>query len=197
MSRNSFYISPPETDTEDSVIFEDTSDSNDSYESSELFDNFEDDEYSIDTEECETILSEDYHHSFSEKQDKCYYLGSCWEEKNKWIMANSISARIFYRHSYVNIVHYLWLFSLVRMRYPEIHILQLHISEDGVYNVTIKTFWLRIVQRTWKRIYREREEIKKKRMNIMALRQREITGKFPVGLRVLPNLLGSIVSPIN
>ena len=69
-------------------------------------------------------------------------------------------------------------------------ILQLHISEDGTYNVIIKTFWLRIVQRTWKRIYRERQEIWKKRRNIIALRQREITGKFPIGLRVMPNLLG-------
>jgi len=187
---NYFNISPPETDNEDSVIMEDSfvlSDTDD-----ETMDEDEDDEYSIDTEECEMILSDDYQHSFEEKQDKHYYLGSCWSWKqdDKWTMTNSVSARVFFRHSFQNIIHYLWLFSLVRMSSPHIHILQLHISEDGTYNVIIKTFWLRIVQRTWKRIYRERQEIWKKRRNITALRQREITGKFPIGLRVLPSILG-------
>ena len=191
---NHFYISPPETDNNednnnDSVIIEDTDDETDTTDVT-FISSDEDDEYSIDTEECEMILSDDYQHSFEEKQDIHYYLGSCWKQEDKWIMTNSVSARVFYRHSFQDITHYLWLFSLVRMSSPHLQILQLHISEDGTYNVIIKTFWLRIVQRTWKRIYRERQEIWKKRRNIIALRQREITGKFPIGLRVMPNLLG-------
>ena len=193
---NHFYISPPETDNNednnnDSIIIEDTDDETDTTDVT-FISSDEDDEYSIDTEECEIILSDDYQHSFEEKQDKHYYLGSCWKQEDKWIMTNSVSARVFYRHSFQDIIHYLWLFSLVRMSSPHLQILQLHISEDGTYNVIIKTFWLRIVQRTWKRIYRERQEIWKKRRNIIALRQREITGKFPIGLRVMPNLLGII-----
>lgn len=193
---NHFYISPPETDNNednnnDSIIIEDTDDETDTTDVT-FISSDEDDEYSIDTEECEMILSDDYQHSFEEKQDKHYYLGSCWKQEDKWIMTNSVSARVFYRHSFQDIIHYLWLFSLVRMSSPHLQILQLHISEDGTYNVIIKTFWLRIVQRTWKRIYRERQEIWKKRRNIIALRHREITGNFPVGLRVMPNLLGII-----
>ena len=193
---NYFNISPPETDNEDSVIMEDSfvlSDTDD--ETFETFD--EDDEYSINTEECELIMDEDYEHCYSDKQDKQYYLGSCLKQEDKWIMTISISSRVFYRHSYIDITHYLWLYSLVRMSSPHLHILKLHISEDGTYNVIIKTFWLRIVQRTWKRIYRERQEIWKKRTNIMALRQREITGKFPAGIRVLPKFSGSLRLPSN
>jgi len=196
---NHFYISPPddnEDNNNDSIIIEDTDDETDTTDVT-FVSSDEDDEYSIDTEECETILRDDYQHSFEEKQDKHYYLGSCWKQDDKWIMANSVSARVFYRHSFPNITHYLWLFSLVRMSSPHIHILQLRISEDGTYNVIIKTFWLRIVQRTWKRIYRERQEIWQKRRNIIALRQREITGKFPVGLRVMPKLSGSLRLPSN
>jgi len=182
---NNFYITPQDDDNNDSIIIEDTDDETDTTDET-LVSSDEDDEYSIDTEECETILNDDYQHNFAEKQDKHYYLGSCWKQDDKWTMTNSVSARVFYRHSFLDIIHYLWLFSLVRMSSPHIHILQLRISQDGTYNVIIKTFWLRIVQRTWKRIYRERQEIWQKRRNIMALRQREITGKFPVGLRVLP-----------
>lgn len=185
---NYFNISPPETDNEDSTVMEESlflSDTDD-----ETTDEDEDDEYSIDTEECELIMQDDYQHSFEEKQDKHYYLGSCWKQADKWTMTNSVSTRVFYRHSFLDIIHYLWLFSLVRMSSPHLHILQLCIADDSTYNVVIKTFWLRIVQRTWKRIYRERQEIWKKRANIMALRQREITGKFPAGLRVLPTVHG-------
>ena len=193
---NNFYITPQDDDNNDSIIIEDTDDETDTTDET-IVSSDEDDEYSINTEECETILSDDYQHSFEEKQDKYYYLGSCWKQDDKWTMTNSVSARVFFRYSFLDIIHYLWLFSLVRMSSPHLHILQLRISQDGTYNVVIKTFWLRIVQRTWKRIYRERQEIWKKRMNIMAMRQREITGKFPAGLRVLPKFSGSLRLPSN
>ena len=71
-------------------------------------------------------------------------------------------------------------------------IMQLNISSDGVYKVVIKTFWLRIVQRTWKRIFRERQEMWRKRMSLAALRSREISGKYPLGIRVLPTIHGMV-----
>jgi hypothetical protein len=191
MPRSPHYISPPESDADSDIIVEDSLVL--SEEDSDSDSDDEEDAYSIDTEVCDDILREDYAHSFSDKQDKQYYIGSCWLQSGNypfWTLANSISPRVFFRHSSTNVMHYLWLFSLFRIDSPHIHILQLHISSQGVYTVVIKTFWLRIVQRTWRRIHKERQDVLKKRASIPSLRERELRGKVPLGLRTLPTLLG-------
>ena len=48
---------------------------------------------------------------------------------------------------------------------------------------TIKTFWLRLIQRKWKRIYKQRKHIIRERMRFGSLRQREMTGKW----RIIPS----------
>ena len=59
------------------------------------------------------------------------------------------------------------------------------------HNVSIiKTIWLRLIQRTWKRIYNEREQIIQKRATYASIKEREITGYWPKCLRVLPRMNG-------
>ena len=55
-----------------------------------------------------------------------------------------------------------------------------------------KTFWLRLIQRVWKRICREREEIFNKRKQLKAIRHREISGTWPEGYQNLPTLRGML-----
>jgi hypothetical protein len=43
----------------------------------------------------------------------------------------------------------------------------------------LKTFWLKLVQRRWKKIYKARQELLKQRMTIRALTFRARTGKWP------------------
>ena len=43
----------------------------------------------------------------------------------------------------------------------------------------LKTFWLKIVQRRWKKIYKARQDLLKQRMTIRALTFRARTGKWP------------------
>ena len=50
----------------------------------------------------------------------------------------------------------------------------------------IKTFWIKLIQRRWKKIYKERQDILKQRMLPKSIREREITGKWPKGLRIWP-----------
>jgi len=50
----------------------------------------------------------------------------------------------------------------------------------------IKTFWIKLIQRRWKKIYKERQDILKQRMLPRSIREREITGKWPKGLRFWP-----------
>ena len=59
------------------------------------------------------------------------------------------------------------------------------------HNVSIiKTIWIRLIQRTWKRIYNEREQIIQKRATYASIKEREITGYWPKCLRVLPRMNG-------
>jgi hypothetical protein len=59
------------------------------------------------------------------------------------------------------------------------------------HNVSIiKTIWIRLIQRTWKRIYKEREQIIQKRATYASIKEREITGYWPKCLRVLPRMNG-------
>lgn len=52
----------------------------------------------------------------------------------------------------------------------------------------IKTFWIKLIQRSWKKIYSKRKEIIKKRVNINNLHFWQINGKWPDGLNYLPSV---------
>ena len=50
----------------------------------------------------------------------------------------------------------------------------------------IKTFWIKLIQRRWKKIYKQRQDVLKQRMLPKSIREREITGKWPKGLTLWP-----------
>ena len=50
----------------------------------------------------------------------------------------------------------------------------------------IKTHWLRLVQRRWKKIYKQRQEIIKFRSKPSSLIKREMTGKWPKQSKIMP-----------
>lgn len=59
------------------------------------------------------------------------------------------------------------------------------------HNVAIiKTIWIKIIQRKWKKVYAERKRIIKTRMLYSSLKTREITGKWPQSCNYLPTLYG-------
>jgi hypothetical protein len=58
----------------------------------------------------------------------------------------------------------------------------------------IKTFWLKIIQRAWKKVYKIRAQMIKKRCHIQSLKHREITGTWPQNCRHLPSLRGILLS---
>jgi len=61
-------------------------------------------------------------------------------------------------------------------------------EEDGYnYHIGIlKTFWLRIVQRCWKKVFKMRQDIVRQRSSIKALQERQRTGQYPLHLREWP-----------
>jgi len=70
--------------------------------------------------------------------------------------------------------------------YIKLDIVKINYYGDVELVATIKTFWLRLIQRKWKRIYKERAHIIKRRMRFGSLRQREKTGKWRNDTKTLP-----------
>jgi hypothetical protein len=52
----------------------------------------------------------------------------------------------------------------------------------------IKTIWIKIIQRKWKKVYSERNRIIKQRMLYSSLKTRELTGNWPSSCNYLPTL---------
>jgi hypothetical protein len=57
----------------------------------------------------------------------------------------------------------------------------------------LKTFWIKLIQRTWKRIVAERKRILNERCSVKSLRHREINGKWPTTCNYLPSFKGMLV----
>tara|TARA_B100001173_G_C16016015_1_gene559773 strand:+ start:1787 stop:2377 length:591 start_codon:yes stop_codon:yes gene_type:complete len=106
---------------------------------------------------------------------------------HNWLYLAGISADGFLNYDINDVRTYLHEYSLSYVHQPTIHILKLCIQYDGTCNVIIKTFWLKIIQRKWKKIYKEKQEYIKKMRNPMNLFAREIGRSF-----YCPSLYGMI-----
>lgn len=122
-----------------------------------------------------------------------YLLGISFYDSdyNYYLLAATIKPRTYFSYQFDSIVDYLNNYSILfqdRLALPEI--LQLHIDDNSVYQVTVKTFWLRIVQRTWKNIFKRKRQILAKHGGsiLTYLRNREI-GKCSENLPTLQGML--------
>ena len=64
--------------------------------------------------------------------------------------------------------------------------------QNGECVAILKTFWLRLIQRTWKTIYRQKIQIIKKRCKPESIIYRQITGKWPPICYNMPKLNGML-----
>ena len=81
-----------------------------------------------------------------------------------------------------------------RPNYIQLHIAKVIYLSGSECVAILKTFWIKLIQRTWKKIY-------KQRCNIIALRKlpnshfyKERTGKWPSNCINLPSLYGMLTS---
>jgi hypothetical protein len=63
---------------------------------------------------------------------------------------------------------------------------------DGTIVAILKTFWLKLIQRKWKNIFKERSRIQKLRMRVASFVHREIHGEWPEECRIMPCLRGML-----
>ena len=58
----------------------------------------------------------------------------------------------------------------------------------------LKTIWIKLIQRKWKKVYAERKRVLGERCSLRAIRCREVRGNWPTTCRYLPGLKGMLVS---
>ncbi len=74
----------------------------------------------------------------------------------------------------------------VAKKYIRLEIIQADVLDGQEEVAYLKTFWLRIVQRRWKKVYKARKEILRQRQQMIALQERQRTGNWPPHLRSWP-----------
>lgn len=161
-----------------------------------------DDSGSDDGIEYDSIHNEDAFHFYSEKENGKYYIGLCHlysrrqpgstTKVTQWLLSTSVSANSFFRHSYDNINNYLYYYGLVRIPQHEIQIMQVDRLPDETCTVIIKSHWLRLVQRHWKKTYCKRRNMIRHRMSPQMQKYSQIHGKYPVCISRLPSLKGML-----
>lgn len=132
----------------------------------------------------------------SDKESGNYYIGSATLIRNRYYIMNAaITANSFFQFPINSILFYLNEVGLVYFIKPRIDIMRLFIHPVTMeYIVVLKTFWISIIQRTWRRILRERKEVLRKRCSIQNIQHRMIHGRHLMGLNILPGLVGCLDS---
>ena len=150
--------------------------------------------------EYDSIHNEDAEHFYNEKENNNYYIGLCHKYYissyvEYLLLSTSVSARTFFNHNYNSINNYLYYYGLIRIPNHNIQIMQLKINIfNGMesYNVIIKTYWLRLVQRHWKNKYKQRLSIIKQRITPTNQLYNSIHGKYPLHISKLPSVNGML-----
>jgi hypothetical protein len=115
-----------------------------------------DDEHDYD--ELDEIMYSEYDNDH-ECIHKKYYIGLYWYENHENIHENIIHAKTvristFYHFTNDCISNYICLSCHLPFK-PSIDIIQVIINDDGTFKYIIKTFWIKIIQRKWKKIMQE------------------------------------------
>lgn len=81
---------------------------------------------------------------------------------------------------------------VTQQNYVKPEIAQCFQLPSGACVCVLKTFWLRIVQRAWKRVYQQRKEMIQKRMNPLVLLKRQENSKRSEWNKTMPGLKGML-----
>lgn len=171
--------------------------SDDSEEDAESIESMESDtEYDSETEE---MIDRIYFHEEdfldSEKENKHYYIGNSRVSQDKLyiLYANAVTPTTFFRFDINHVKSYLHDYSIFATN-SNIDIMKLFILDDHTYTVVIKTYWLKIIQRHWKKIYSQRKYCISRRRQIKTMMYVERNGMYPYDCYSMPGLQGMLMS---
>lgn len=142
----------------------------------------------------EDIINDEFDILDDDKIHLNYYVGVYLIDiDNKLLLGTSISPQTLFKYKFAHIQEYLDNgYQSTKVDYDfknkpiNIEILQLYIAEDFTYNVVLKTFWLRIVQRTWKRLFQQRKKIIQIRKCVFSQEYFRLHGRYPLSASYLP-----------
>lgn len=139
-------------------------------------------------------------HGYTSSDVKYHYLVNTRFKKLNIKCINDYSN--FLNNSYIyetNLYHYIfknYKNMILRGNYIKPQIVEvLYLKDDKGFDyciAIIKTFWIKIIQRTWKNICVKRKEINCKRASISSLHYKEINGKWPDNCIQYPGLRGML-----
>jgi hypothetical protein len=168
---------------------------NDTYSDASSTGSFSDFELEI----MEEIAEEEDLFVEDEKRDGQYYLGhyfvSDLEEDAAFslFLLVAIQAKTFLKYPYHFIEKYMELYIPVPQK--QFEIMCTCIRYDNQYrlvNVVLKTHWIRLIQRHWKRTYAMRKRVLIARMSPYSTMYYSFTGRYPEGYNNVPSLQGML-----
>jgi hypothetical protein len=126
-----------------------------------------------------------------------YCIGTYSNIDNELILSIRVHLKTFYKYTQDMLVPYMYYSSEIPMHERRIsvrtHVLQVVILEDDTFTVVVKTHWIRIIQRTWRRVFKQR--------SLYVLCLKKIAGRYsPLqdrlkrGLGQYPGLRGMLSS---
>lgn len=125
-----------------------------------------------------------------------YVLGTCYTGHDgvggrtwAWTLCTQIHIFLFYLYPYPTLMAY---DRLVRVS-PTTNRIEIMQEIDPTRSqVVLKTVWLRLVQRTWRRVYRERQRVLAVRKSWMCHIHFVVRGRYPPGTAHIPELRGML-----
>lgn len=203
-NNNNFHINQNDISSQNLAEMNNDSDDDDDDSDSDL-DSDEENELYINPDEPKrtrynVVLCELYNKYYGNDKNLCYYYLNIYSLK-------SLNMYLINKLSKIHITHYNSISNLkslsVIKNYANIvkndNYIKPQIAENIVLGsghtiCIIKTIWIKLIQRTWKKIYALRKDIIKKRCKIESLTFREITGRWPNDCINFPSLNGMISS---
>jgi len=104
------------------------------------------------------IYKYDRQHCNKDKINGDYYIGVCDNKSHNDILllSMSMSANAFFKYAFIDSLKYMYYYGLTLNLIPKVEVMKLHILDDGTYSTSIKTHWIKIIQRHWKKTYKLR-----------------------------------------
>jgi hypothetical protein len=65
---------------------------------------------------------------------------------------------------------------------------------DGMYTAILKTFWIKIIQRHWRKVFEKIETVRMARYSLESQISFELTGKYKRYGNIMPSLRGMLAA---
>ena len=108
----------------------------------------------------------------------------------------SLFYKKYYLKNYSNLKHDIirnYKNIMTNPKYLNIEIGLIHFLRGDECVCIIKTFWLKLIQRGWKKIYKQRMTVQQKRRMPQSLLYRQITAKWPDDCNYMPSIRGMLL----